>query len=136
MGAGGGQPEFTQDAEQALRTAGISTLSEPVPQLRQAQFWVPAAHVPDELQFLRRMLVGMMMRTAGVAPQGLHTPVLTRLPEVDIRPGSIVFSARPAHAIFRRVFHQGLPVCHVLCYTLSHEGYSLLSVLLSVVTQL
>ena len=30
----------------------------------------------------------------------------------------------------------GLPVCHVLCYTLAHEGCGLLSVVLGVVTQL
>ncbi|MGN0766279.1 MAG: hypothetical protein ACI4NF_00910 [Christensenellales bacterium] len=32
-----------------------------------------------------------------------------------------------AYTVLLRVFHQGLPVFHVLCHTLFHEGYSLLS---------
>lgn len=43
---------------------------------------------------------------------------------------------RPAHAVFRRVFHHGLPVCHALCYTFAHERCGPLSVWLSVVTPL
>lgn len=33
----------------------------------------------------------------------------------------------PAGTVFLRVLHQGLSVCHVLRYTLAHEGYDLLS---------
>lgn len=61
---GGGQPQPAQDAEQALRAAGITPLPQPVPQLWQAQVRVPAPHVPDELQLLRCMFIGVMMRAA------------------------------------------------------------------------
>ena len=35
-----------------------------------------------------------------------------------------MFPACPADAIFLRTFHHGLPIRHVLCYTLAHEGYA------------
>ena len=45
------------------------------------------------------------------------------LPEVDVRPAFVILPAGTADAVFFRVLHQGLPICHVLCYTFAHEGY-------------
>ena len=50
--------------------------------------------------------------------------------------GFCYISGWPADAIFFCVLHQGLPILHVLCYTLAHEGYGLLSCSWCVVTQL
>lgn len=61
--------QSAQHTEQALRAAGITSLSQPVPQLRQAQLWIPAAHVLDKLELLRRMFVRVVMRAAGLAGQ-------------------------------------------------------------------
>lgn len=49
------------------------------------------------------------------------------LPEVDVRPALVVLPAGAADAVLLCVLHQGLPICHVLCYTLAHEEYGLLS---------
>lgn len=130
FGHGGRQPEFAQDAKQTLQTAGISPLSKPVPQLRQAQFRVSAAHVPDELEFLRCMLVGVVTGPAGLTRQRLYRAVPACFLEINIRPGSIILSAGPPNAVLLCVFHQGLPVRHVLCYILAHKGCGLLSLLL------
>ena len=62
-----------------------------------------------------------------LAGQRLHHSVPAGLPEVDVRPALVVLPAGPAHAIFLRIFHHGLPIRHVLCYTFAHEGYSSLS---------
>ena len=93
-------------------------------------------HIPDQLQFSFCVLIGMAVGFAGLAGQGCHTPIPAGLPEVDIGPAFVVFPAGAADAIFLCVLHQGLPIRHVLCYTLAHEGCGLLSVLLSVATKL
>ena len=123
----GKQSQFAQKAEQALRAAGVAALPQPVPQLHHAQVGVAAAHVPDQLQLRLCVLVGMAVRPPGLAGQGCHTPIPAGLPEVDVRPALVVFPAGAADAVFLRVFHQGLPIRHVLCYTLAHEGYGPLS---------
>ena len=107
-----------------------------VPELQHAQRGITAAHVPNQLQLRFRMLVRVAVGTPGPAGQGFHTAVPTALPEVDIRPALVILSAGPADTVFRCVFHQGLPIRHVLCYTFAHEGYGLLSPSCCVVTQL
>ena len=82
------------------------------------------------------MLIWMAARTTGLADQGFYTPIPATPSEVDIRPVLLVLPAGTADHVFLRIFHQGLSVCLILCYTLSYEGCGLLSVLLSVVAQL
>ena len=118
----GEQAQFSQKAEQALRAAGIAPLAQPVPQFHHTQVRITAAHIPDQLQLCLCVLVGMTVRASGLAAQGLHCSVPTGLPEVDIRPALVVLPAGPADTVFLCVFHQGLPIRHVLCYTLVHEG--------------
>ena len=48
-------------------------------------------------------------------------------PEADVLPAFVVLAAGAAYTVLLRVFHQRLPVFHVLCYTLFHEGYGFLS---------
>ena len=98
-----------------------------MPQLHHAERWILAAHIPDQFQFRLSVLIVMAVGTSGPVGQGPHTAIPAALPEVDIRPAFVVLSTCSAHAVFRRVFHQGLPVPHVLCYT-GHEGYGPLSV--------
>ena len=62
------------------------------------------------------------MRTSGLAGQRRRTSIPACLPVVDIRPAFVVFPARTAHAIFSCILHEGLPVLHILCYTLTHKG--------------
>ena len=121
------QPKFAHDSEQALRAAGIASQPQPVPQLHHAEVGIAAAHIPNQLQFCLRMLIWMAMGTSGLTGQGFHRAIPSSLPEVDVRPTLVVLPAGTAHTVFLCVFHQGLPVCHVLCYTLAHEGYGPLS---------
>ena len=64
------QPQFTHDPEQALRTADVTSLPQPVPQLYHAQVGIAAAHIPDQLQFRLGVLVGMAVGPPGLAGQG------------------------------------------------------------------
>ena len=129
-------PQLPHDPEQALRTASVAPFPQPVPQLHHAQVWVTAAQISDQLQLCLRVLVGMAVRPPGLAGQGLRRSIPAGFPEVDVRPALVVLSAGPADAVFLRILHQGLPIRHVLCYTLAHEGYGLLSSSCCVATQL
>jgi len=121
------QSQLAHNPEQALRAAGIAPLPQPVPQFHHAQVWVAAVHVPDQLQLRLCVLVGMAVGPPGLAGQGCHAPIPAGLPEVDVRPAFVVLPTGTADTIFFCVLHQGLPIRHVLCYTLVHEGYGPLS---------
>ena len=107
-----------------------------MPQLDYAQRWISAAHVTNELQLGFRVLIRMTVRASGLAAEGRHASIPTLLSEVDVRPAFVVLSAGTANAVFLGILHQRLPIRHVLCYTLAHEGYGLLSPSCDVVTQL
>lgn len=99
------QPQLPHHPEQTLRAAGITSLPQTVPQLHHAQIGVAAAHIPDQLQFLGGVLVGMTARPSGLTGQGRHTSIPARFPEVDVRPAFVVLPAGTADAVFLRVFH-------------------------------
>ena len=99
------QPHFTHDTEQALRTAGVAALPQPVPQFDHAQFGIPAAHIADELQLGICVLVGMAVGPSGLTDQGRHTTIPALLPEVDVRPALVVLPAGAADAVFLCVLH-------------------------------
>ena len=107
-----------------------------MPQFDHPQGWIPTAHVTNELQLGFRVLIRMTVRASGLAAEGRHASIPTLLPEVDVRPAFVVLSAGTANAVFLGILHQRLPIRHVLCYTLAHEGYGLLSPSCDVVTQL
>lgn len=46
------------------------------------------------------MLVRMAVRTPGLAGQECHTSIPACLPEVDVRPASVVFSAGAADTVY------------------------------------
>lgn len=123
----GKQPQFSHDSKQAFRTARIATPPQAMPQLHHTQRRIPTAHIPDQLQLCFCVLVGVAVGSSGLTGQGLQRTIPTFSPEVDIRPAFVILSAGSADAIFFCVFHKGLAICHVLCYTFTHEGTGLLS---------
>ena len=76
-----------------------------VPQFDHTQFWVLAAHIPDEFQLGFRVLIGVTVGTSGLTGKGCHTTVPTLPPKVDIRPALVVVPAGAADTIFPRVLH-------------------------------
>lgn len=68
------------------------------------------------------MLVGMMVWTAELASEGFEGSVLARVPEIDVGAGLVVLVAGAADTILVCKLQKGLPILHVLCYTLAHGG--------------
>ena len=73
------------------------------------------------------MLLRMAVRPSGLAGQRSYTSIPACFPVVDVRPALVVLSTCTANAIFCGILHETLPISHVLCYTVSHEGQCLLS---------
>ena len=121
------QAQLPHDPEQALWVAGVPSLTQTVPRFHHVKAGISPAHIPDQLQLCLCVLVGVVVWPPGLAGQGRHCPIPAGLPEVDIRPALVVLPAGTADVVFLRVLHQGLPICHVLCYALVHEGYGPLS---------
>ena len=107
-----------------------------MPQFYHTQVWITATHIAGRLQLYFCVLVGMTVRTYGLAGQGCCTPIPVGLLEIDVRRALVVFPAGLAAPVFLCIFHQGLPIFHVVCYTFAHEGHGLPFVKLSIATQL
>ena len=97
--------EFSHDAEKALRTASVTALFKPVPKLDQTEIRVAPAHITDEFEFVLCMLIGVTVRSAGLAGKGRHTTVPARFPKVDVGAAFVVLPACPADTVFFRIFH-------------------------------
>ena len=101
--------------------AGIASLSQPVPQLHHAQLGISEPHVPDQLEFRLRVLVGMMVRSTRLLSQRFYAAVPALAPEVDVRWTLIILPAGPCDAVLLCILHQGLTKPHVLCYSVHEE---------------
>lgn len=62
------------------------------------------------------------MWPSGLADERLYRSIPTAEPEVDVGASLVVFAASPADTILLCILHQGLPILHVLYYTIAHEG--------------
>ena len=60
----------------------------------------------------------MAVWSPGLAAQGTEAAVITLLPEVDIGPALVVPAGGTAHPVLLGVLQEGLPVFHILCYTI------------------
>ena len=67
-------------------------------------------HISDELELLLGMLVGVAMRTPGLAGQGLQGTVVAGTPEVDVGPVFVVLPAGTAYSVLLSVDQQRLAV--------------------------
>ena len=89
-----------------------------MPQFNHAQLRIAPAHVSNELQFTLCVLIRMAVRPPGLATQGAEAAVIASLPEVDVGPALVVLAGGTAHPMFCDILQEGLPVFHILCYTI------------------
>ena len=61
---------------QAFRAARIPALLEPAPQVDESQIGISPPHIPNQLQFLFCMLVGMGMRALGTIGQRFNCSIV------------------------------------------------------------
>ena len=61
---------------------------------------ISSAHIKDQFQFLRRVLIGVMMREAGTVSEILDRTVIALLPAVNILTVDLVSDRSLGNAIF------------------------------------
>ena len=67
------------------------------------------------------MLVGMLVGSARPAGQRRNAAVESRLSIVDVRSALVVPATGLRNTMLLNIFHQGVAVFHILCYTV-HEA--------------
>lgn len=79
----------TQPSENTIQTGNgtrIAALQELYPEDDKACMRISAAHIRDELELLRSVLVGMAVRTARTAAQRIQGTVIAIFPAIDVLP--------------------------------------------------
>lgn len=97
---------FPEETVETGDGAGITTLSELDPENDQTGIGVTAAHVPNQFDFLRGMLIGVAVRTSGAITQGLNGAVIATFPTIDVLPVGLVFDRSLSDAIFFSILNE------------------------------
>ena len=100
-------PLFLKEAVEAWNGAFISALPELHPENDQAGMRVAPAHIPDELDFLGSMLVGMEVGTPGMVSQRIPGAIIAVFPAINILAVGFILSGSLGNAIFFSVANEG-----------------------------
>ena len=100
-------PLFLKEAAEAWNGAFISALPELHPENDQAGMRVAPAHIPDELDFLGSMLVGMEVGTPGMVSQRIPGAIIAVFPAINILAVGFIFNGSLGNAIFFSVANEG-----------------------------
>lgn len=84
--------------------AGVTALHELDPEDDESGMRVAPAHIRDEPDLLRSMLVGVVVRPAGAVTEGLNGTVKAAFPAVDILPVSLISDGGIGDTIFISIF--------------------------------
>lgn len=98
---------FSKDPVKAGDRAGVAALSELDPENDQAGMRIPAAHIADQLEFLRGMLIGVGMGTSGEVTERVPGAVITAFPTVDVLPVGFIFDSGIGDTKFFSIFNEG-----------------------------
>jgi len=75
---------FLEEAIEASKGAGITTLHEFNPENNKTCMGVTPAHIGNKLNLVRGMLFRVVVRSAGTVAEGLHRDVEASLPSVNV----------------------------------------------------
>ena len=110
-----------QELVQTGDGSGIAPLPEFDPKYNQTGMWVPAAHIPNEGNFLFCMLIRVTVRAVRAVCKRTNRPIIFLPPAVDILSAGLVVDRGGCYAVFQRIFNYCLLKPHILCY-LIHSG--------------
>lgn len=93
-------PAFLQKAVQPGDRPAVAALPQLDPEYHQSGVRVSPAHILDEPDFLRPVLVWMAVGPMGTVLQGLQRTVVTLLPSIDVLPVCVIPYRRFGNPIF------------------------------------
>ncbi len=91
------------------------------PKHNQTRMRVSAAHIFDEGDFFRCVLVRMAVRTVRTVSKGANRAVVLFAPAIDVLTACFAANRRIGYSVLEGIFNYCLPKQHVLCY-LIHSG--------------
>ena len=94
---------FLEEAIEASKGAGITTLHEFNPENNKTCMGVTPAHIGNKLNLVRGMLFGVVVGSAGKVAQGLYGTVKASFPSVDVLPVRFIFDGGFRNPIFLSV---------------------------------
>lgn len=95
-----------QETVEAGNGAGTTALHKFYPEDDEAGIGVASAHIEDEFDFVRGVLVGMMAGPAGEATQGVNGTVKASFPAVNVLPVGFISDGSFGNPIFSSVFNK------------------------------
>lgn len=98
---------FFEKAIEPRNGAGVTALSKLHPEDNKTGIGIASAHIHDELDFFRSMLIRMVMWAAGTVPKGLDRTVKTAFPAVNVLPVCFIFNGSLCDTIFISKTNQG-----------------------------
>ena len=112
---------LSQKALQSGDGSNISPLSQFDPEDHKAGIGIASAHIFNESDLIRGMLVGMTVWTLGTICKGLKRAVIAILPAVDVLTVGLVANGSFGNAVFLSIQNHGLPKPYGLCYSIHSE---------------
>ena len=98
---------FLKETIQSRDRALIAPLPELDPEYDQTGVRVAPAHILNEFDFLRGMLIWMRMRPSGTVPEGVPGAVIAIFPTIDILPVCFIFSGSVGNTVAFSILNQG-----------------------------
>ena len=114
-------PLFPEEMVKTGNGAGVTALAEFDPESDQTGMGISAAHIVDQADLIIRMLVWVVMGSAGAVPQGAPGSAIAAFPAVDILPVQMVADGRCCDAVLIGILDHRLPEAHRLCYLIHGE---------------
>ena len=98
---------FFEETVEAGKRAGIAALHEFNPENDESCMGITPAHIGNQFNFVRGMLVGVVVRSAGKVAQRLKGAVEAPFPAVNILPVGFKFDGSFRNSIFLSEFNKG-----------------------------
>ena len=93
-------PLFPEEMVKTGNGAGVTALAEFDPESDQTGMGISAAHIVDQADLIIRMLVWVVMGSAGAVPQGAPGSAIAAFPAVNILPVGLVLDGSFGNTIF------------------------------------
>ena len=103
----GGKALLFEETVKAGDGTIVTTLHELDPEDDEAGIGITPAHIGDEFDFIRGMLVRMVVRPPGSVTQGLYGAIKASFPAVDVLPVSLIFDSSVGNTIFISIPDKG-----------------------------
>ena len=87
----GHKPLFAKKTVESGNGTGVATPGKFHPEDNQTVMRIASAHISDKFDFLRSVLVGVMMWPSGTIPEGFNRAIISPSPSVNILTVGFIF---------------------------------------------